>query len=336
MSIYKKITSDNVSTHKTEIFKTHSINDIFWINPVTGLTVTTAEPIDEKITSALWMNTGVSYSDITDDLIKSYQSQYNSLKTSFYLSGSDYSVSESRFNTPHFKRELGHNLGNPQHFNKFHSGSFYNTGSSTGDQRGLSLSIPQHYVGDYIKPGSFSLELGAYVGNDGLKTKIVDDKYGNLYSTNAFISKSSATALSSSDNYIGNIFYKSGVVTITAGNEKMTGSTTFYSGVLAGALNATNITCSFQSAKEVYITEYALTIEPNEFNKTNNPTAKTAQTGSAANYLAPHLTASNWTPYFNHIGFFDENDVLVARASYPQYIKTRDDIPIILKIKMDW
>ena len=43
---------------------------------------------------------------------------------------------------------------------------------------------------------------------------IVDDSNGNLYSTNATFSQS-VSALSSSDNYVGNIFYDVGVVTLT-------------------------------------------------------------------------------------------------------------------------
>ena len=42
-----------------------------------------------------------------------------------------------------------------------------------------------------------------------------DDKYGNLYSSNSTISASADSAISSSYNYAGNIFYNSGIVILT-------------------------------------------------------------------------------------------------------------------------
>ena len=88
---------------------------------------------------------------------------------------------------------------NPQYRHKFH-----------GYPSGSLITIPQRYFGEEIKPGSFKI-------TDTQNSKdviIVDDKYGNLYSTNAEHSQS-AGALSSSDNYVGNIFYDMGLAVIT-------------------------------------------------------------------------------------------------------------------------
>ena len=296
MSIYKKIKSGNVTTSETEVFKTHTLDS-------------------SLVRTKIWRNYTIPFEDQAV-LQRTFQSNYNSLKSNFYLSGSNYSVTESRYDSPFFKKGY-YNSKYPQYFNKFHTGS-------SSDERGKLYSIPQHYVGDYIKPGTFSL-------TDTTNTypiQIVDDKYGNIYARNAIISQSN-NSMSSSDNYIGNIFYQAGIVTITAGHEYFSGSATYNT-------LGTNFSMSFQSAKSVYVSEYSLTIEPNEFNKTNNPTAKAAQTGSAANYLAPQLTGSKWSPYFHTVGFYDDNDICMAKATYPQNIKTRKDIPIILKIKMDW
>ena len=53
-------------------------------------------------------------------------------------------------------------------------------------------------------------------------------------------------------------------------------------------------------------------------------------------YLDNELTSSGWAPYFNTIGFYDDENNLVMKAKYPQNIKTRKDIPLLLKINMDW
>ena len=77
-------------------------------------------------------------------------------------------------------------------------------------------------------------------------------------------------------------------------------------------------------------------IKPNEFNKTNNWSAKRGTTDTQATVLDAPLTGSGWTPYFHTIGFYDENDICVMKAKYPQNIKTRKDIPLTFRIKMDW
>ena len=70
--------------------------------------------------------------------------------------------------------------------------------------------IPQKYFGEKIKPGSFQIidSSNKYyaVGEADSQIIVKDDGHGNLYSTNAFYSQSKNHA-SSSDNYVGNIWY---------------------------------------------------------------------------------------------------------------------------------
>ena len=118
----------------------------------------------------------------------------------------------------------------------------------------------QKYFGDKIKEGSFELTDISYKDNDGNAIKIKDDKYGNLYSSNAYHSQST-TPLSSSDNYIGNIFYEHGLAIITE-----TGS---WSGSVDYSDLATNYTLKFDSVNTITSYEYTLTIQPNEYNNYN-------------------------------------------------------------------
>ena len=146
------------------------------------------------------------------------QSYWNSLNVMFYTSGSPVLSSDSKyqFHTSNFT--IYDNL-NPQHLNKFHG---YDSGSI--------ISIPTHYLGERIAEKTFILTDKSYTDNSGINPIIKDDGHGNLYSTNAHHSQSSATAISSSDNYVGNIFYDSGIVAITE------------TGSWSGSVNYSNLT----------------------------------------------------------------------------------------------
>ena len=100
MSIYKQITSENLSTRKTQVYK--------------------LQAIDSSSISTYNFNSDSSS-------VSTEGSYYNSLKTNFYLSGSDYSQTESRFNMP-FCMHTHYNPRNPIHMKKFHKykeGHFY-------------------------------------------------------------------------------------------------------------------------------------------------------------------------------------------------------------------
>ena len=280
MSIYKKITNENLTTSKRQVFKKHILS-----SSDTGIT-------NYKFNSQ-------------SSSLSTEGSHYNSLKFNFYLSGSSYSQTESKFNSP-YHRKFSYNSTYPQHLNKFHN-----------NKKGIIYSIQQEY---FEKSLSYNLT-------------IEDDKYGNLYAENTIISASSKSALSSSENYIGNIFYETGIVTISE-----TGS---FSGSAKYLDLGTNYSMSFDASKHVFVSEYNLIVKPNEFNITNNPSSRAFNSSSnpdqpMTHYLDNELTSSGWAPYFNTIGFYDDENNLVMKAKYPQNIKTRKDIPLLLKINMDW
>ena len=69
---------------------------------------------------------------------------------------------------------------------------------------------------------------------------------------------------------------------------------------------------AFQGTKHIYTSEYTVTINPSEFNSTNNPTAMEVSNSAFTGFLSPILTGSGWSPYFNSLGFYDEYDQCVA------------------------
>tara|TARA_Y100000593_G_C4323364_1_gene345231 strand:- start:200 stop:1984 length:1785 start_codon:yes stop_codon:yes gene_type:complete len=81
---------------------------------------------------------------------------------------------------------------------------------------GVVYDIQKKYYGDQIKPGSFTIT------ENSLSTSVTikDDNYGNLYASDATLynditSGTPSSSISSSANYVGNIFYEQGLVVLT-------------------------------------------------------------------------------------------------------------------------
>jgi len=264
-------------------------------------------------------------------------SHWESLRTLFYASSS--AVRDNSSEERVFRMADGVVVDlNP--INKQFLTKFFDSGSV--------FSIPQKYFGERIKPDSFQL-----IDDYSTKTvKIKDDGNGNLYSSNAHDSRSKASAISSSENYIGNIFYDFGIVALTE-----TGS---WSGSDASdAIKYTDIgrgkyNLKFDSVQTIYTHEYVVRIKPNEFNMTMNPTARSrVENGSIlhteAPNLFPKLTSSGWTPYINSIALYSSNNQYydstkgknidlyepAILANLPRPIKKNLDTEMIFKIRID-
>jgi len=133
------------------------------------------------------------------------ESYWRSLNVLFYTSGSP-TLNEPNSSNSDIDNydSYGYNFSinnptNPQHVNKFHN---FSTGSV--------FSVSQIHYGDTIKRKSFELTDNSHISSSII---LVDDGDGNLYSPSASISQSN-NSLSSSNNYVGNIFYDWGFFTI--------------------------------------------------------------------------------------------------------------------------
>ena len=254
---------------------------------------------------------------------------WQSLHNLFYLSGSPIMSASDPYtydlvSSPNYSMGLN-NIYNPQHRHKFH-----------GYPSGSIITIPQRYFGEEIKPGSFKI-------TDTQNSKdviIVDDKYGNLYSTNAEHSQS-AGALSSSDNYVGNIFYDTGLAVITE------------TGSWSGSINypqvtsASNFNLEFKSTQTIYTREYNIKIDPNDFNYTLNTTARCFLSGSTSNgtdisdvignpYMCAEFTGSEWQPYITTILFHRKiNEEPLFIAKLPKPLRKSDRINMNIKVRLD-
>ena len=120
----------------------------------------------------------------------------------FYRSGSAFTGELNKYN------EIYHSFNQHTDLKPFHKNKFADSGSV--------LYIPQQYFGERIQPGSFEFTIRTGSADNTTRQIIIkDDKNGNLFSSNANISRSGATSISSSDNYIGNIYYDLGVAVLT-------------------------------------------------------------------------------------------------------------------------
>ena len=131
------------------------------------------------------------------------------------------------------------------------------------------ISLPQKFYGENIKP--FSVLLTDNSTDSTLLLR--DDGRGNLYDVAYSSSYASRSPIGAgSGSLVGNVFYADGFVIITETSEP-------YNTV--GTLEGSDgFTIEFQSTKTIYEREYVCQTEENEFQFTNNKSARVGRSGS--------------------------------------------------------
>tara|TARA_R100000697_G_scaffold85632_1_gene97668 strand:- start:60 stop:944 length:885 start_codon:yes stop_codon:yes gene_type:complete len=247
---------------------------------------------------------------------------WNSLNVLFYTSGSTVYGNELKFGAPSSNLSIKQNSGK-QYLTKYH-----------GYPSSSLIQIPSQYYGEKIKEGTFKFTDLNNPDNSGNKPIIIDDGFGNLYSTNAHHSQSNTNA-SSSDNYVGNIFYDKGLAVITE-----TGS---WSGSVDYSDLATNYTLKFNSYHTITTHEYNVTLLPQDYNLTMNYTIRNVLSGSGdilrlgTQYVASTFSSSTWQPYITTINLYQDGDydTPVIQATLPKPVRKSDKINTRFKIKLD-
>ena len=250
------------------------------------------------------------------------QSYWNSLNVLFYTSGSPVYGDEHRFGLSLNNLSIDE-INGTQFLTKYH-----------GYPSSSIIAIPNQYFGEKIKEGSFQLTDLNNSDIDSINPIIIDDGFGNLYSTNAHHSQSINNE-SSSDNYVGNIFYDRGLAIITE-----TGS---WSGSVDYSDLATNYNLSFNSYDTIYSHEYNVNLLPNEFNHTMNYSIRNVLNNSSTAFslstpfIASPFTSSNWQPYITTINLYEDGnmDEPVIQAKLPKPVRKSDKINMRFKIKLD-
>ena len=233
----------------------------------------------------------------SNEVSKSY---YDFTRINFYLSGSTSDNYGSQFN-----------IGNDGSGRDTFLTKFYDTGSI--------VFVPQNKFDEEIKRGSFVLT------DTTTGARIVDDSNGNLYSTNATFSQS-VSALSSSDNYVGNIFYSVGAFTITE-TASFDGSQN-YTDVTSG-----NYTVSYQGTTVINTYEWTCDAQPNELNNTTNVTVFNS---NGLGQLKDNLTSSVFPTYITEVGLYDDQNSLVGYAKLSKAVPKSQKLRMKFLLRMDY
>ncbi len=225
--------------------------------------------------------------------------------------------------------------------------------TSSGATIGI-FSIPSNLFGEYIKPGSFSLETPY--------ATITDDSLGNLTLDSSYLDMENA--------HVGNIIYEHGIAILdkSAFEEiDVYGIATYgisiYGGVFGSFFGTNNVTCSFESTVTIYESQYKCTIRQNEFNFSQNPTVLgPPDNGYDVSYYNDSLTYSDdalydgldpcnrvlnssiyswatssyFTPYITTVGLYNNNKELlaVAKLAQPLPISAVTDTNIIVNLDL--
>lgn len=169
----------------------------------------------------------------------------------------------------------------------------------------LVLGITKDLFGDYINPNTFRIRIYNSLNYD----TIIDNGEGILTDPNLVP--------------VGIINYSHGTAIIT--------DFSVFPNIDKRFLIASNITCSFQSSRTIYETQYKCTIRPEEFNFSLNPSLIS---GSTDGTLYSFVTGSYFSPYVTTVGFYNENQelLMVAKLSQPLPTSTTTDTTILVNI----
>ena len=181
------------------------------------------------------------------------------------------------------------------------------------------VSIPSKLYGDYIQPNSFIIKSA----NSG---SVIDDGHGRLYMDPTdpnFSGDSNVTY------YVGNIIYQHGLSVITNDETPSTPPNTL--NFIESFVVSTDVTCSFSSSYEIFETQYKVTINPDEFNYSPNPTLLSGNQGD----LYPHFTGSYFDPYVTTIGLYNRDFELLAVGKLAKTLPTSRTTDTSILINID-
>lgn len=174
------------------------------------------------------------------------------------------------------------------------------------------LSIPKNLFGDYINPNSFYMSVD--LEESGNPYIFTDNGEGLLN-------------LSGSTETKGIINYSHGIIVIDLFNA----ADVIYDwiGTYVGA--GSPFTCSFQSSRTIFETQYKCTIRPDEFNFSLNPSLIS---GSTDGTPYSFVTSSYFSPYVTTVGFYNEAQelLMVAKLGQPLPTSRTTDTTILVNI----
>jgi len=179
--------------------------------------------------------------------------------------------------------------------------------STTPNSQYPIITIPRDLFGDYINPNTFYFSLASLSEPENFSI-LTDNGEGLIIS---------------GSQTVGIINYSHGTIILTNINT--------LSPIEEFFIPATDITCSFQSSRTIYETQYKCTIRPEEFNFSLNPSLISGSTeGTVYNFV----TSSYFNPYVTTVGFYNEAQelLMVAKLGQPLPTSRTTDTTILVNV----
>jgi hypothetical protein len=317
MSVFKSFITSDVIVSPFEVNKSFT----FQGNELTGSNVGIDRFIGRNITSSLWVSGSYPTGQInTQDQILVYRS-IKELYYSNYISGSDGSPAGTASFNP--DSTITGPTYTPNYYNYLSSTLLADRYIPTGSNEIIGvISIPSNLFGNYLQPGTVNISNGTIT--------LTDDGNGNM--------------IYNSQKY-GDVIYEHGIIILTSdGVTSNTGygyvsyGTATYGVATENIINSfatgSNITCSFNSAYNIFETQYKCTIRENEFNFSTNPTQISGSTNSGILY--DFATGSFFTPYATTVGLYDNayNLLAVAKLAQPLPLSAVTDTSILVNLDL--
>jgi hypothetical protein len=254
---------------------------------------------------------------------------YNSIKQLYYSNFSSSRYNQSGSYDNYLPSTLNFSIGTAfnQTINNPGINRYFPYTESYSDSTIGVMSIPSKVYGEYITPGTFTIQTPS--------ASIVDDGQGNLIEYNQ-------------GEFIGNIIYEHGLIILTNNisvglpvlakyGTARYGANNVYTSV-AGAgtrlipqvIETPSITCSFQSSLTLMETQYKCTFSPDEFIATLNPSIFEG-TGSVYGFA----TGSYFTPYITTVGLYDDDQNLLAVAKLAQPVQSSNTTDTTVLVNLD-
>jgi hypothetical protein len=326
MSAFKQFLSTDVIVSPLVVNKSFSFEGTASLNNVGCLMLAATDGYN--ITSSFFYlsssTPGFNSSSITQGPL------YNSIKQLYYtnyisnpVSGSPYIINYlGQVVEDDSKTNVYSRFYNYEQTSLFQTNSFNYT-SNYGYERYFGLnstatvfSIPKNIFGDYVNPNTFYLKV---TNSTGDYEEYEDNGEGIII----FIDANTGGI---SGQVAGIINYSHG--TVIWANSSIS-PLIIDGGMWSGEIN--NITCSFQSSRTIFETQYKCTIRPEEFNFSLNPSLISGSTdGTVYNFV----TSSYFSPYVTTVGFYNEAQelLMVAKLGQPLPTSTTTDTTILVNI----
>ena len=171
-----------------------------------------------------------------------------------------------------------------------------------------------------------------YIGNKGETNNVAEALHGRLSNIQIYNKALTDTQIlnhyssSNGSPYIGNIFYSSGIASITHPHYQTIASGPTGEGIIHEL--------KFQGTHMIWENEYQCTVDEHEYNDTTNTSARKIRSNTSQD-LADFATGSLFKPYVTTVGLYNEENELLVVGKLGQPIRCSDETDTTFVLRWD-